>query len=145
MHPAAQPSKPKCDDDCGKWLALNYIPEGVCEGIGCPIYSPVCRIGLRQIAGDACNPLFIRTVLCHLHPELQKTGPAHAETGPAYHVYAAQNIEGEGMGGCLGPLALTRYRASRSARGPTANVVKLPQKKKAQQHDRAVGTTCWSL
>jgi hypothetical protein len=62
--------------------------------------------------------LFIRTVLCHVHPELQITGPADPQTAPAYHLYAAQNIEGERLGG---PLVLSRYRASRSARVPAAN------------------------
>jgi hypothetical protein len=71
VHPAPQPSKPECDDDCSIRLALNYIPEGVCKGITCPICSPVCRIALRQIAGDACDPLFIRTVLRHVHTETE--------------------------------------------------------------------------
>jgi hypothetical protein len=71
VHPAPQPSKPECDEDCSIGLALNYIPEGVCKGIACPICSQVRRIGVRQIAGDACDPLFGITVLCHAHTETE--------------------------------------------------------------------------
>jgi hypothetical protein len=61
VHPPPQPSKSECDDDCGIALTLNCVPDGVQKGIGCRVgYS-----GVRQIAGNACDPLLSRTVLCH--------------------------------------------------------------------------------
>jgi hypothetical protein len=50
---------------------------------------------------------------------LQITGPAYAETCPALRLRlrCGPDIEGEGLGGCPGPLALTRCRASRSRAG----------------------------
>ena len=83
-------SKPECDDDCSIGLAPNYIPEGVCKGIACPIFSRFAESASgKSPATLATRCLALRfSVTCtpkRSSGDLQIPRPGCAETGPAYH------------------------------------------------------------